>query len=166
MEIEMSIIDDSSDLTETMSAASGPIISRMDQDGWFDAVPGERLRVRVPSKAVGGRYTIIDGVMQPGVSVPLHFHREDEIFEVQEGTATFQIGADRIEAGPGTILVVPAGVHHAWSNFSGSPIRMMAIFSPGGMDAFFEQLDGRSHEQTAQLAASYGMVVVGPPISA
>jgi len=149
-----------------LTAASAPIISHPDPDGWFDAVPGERLRVRVPGKAVGGRYTIVDVIMQPGASAPLHFHREDEIFELQEGTATFQIGADRVEAGPGTILVVPAGVHHAWSNFSGKPMRMMAIFCPGGMEGFFEQLAGLSREQIDQLAARYGMVVVGPPLSA
>jgi mannose-6-phosphate isomerase-like protein (cupin superfamily) len=166
MEIEMSITNNSSALTDALSAASGAVISPPDQDGWFDAVPGERLRVRVPSKAAGGRYTIVDGIMQPGTGVPLHYHREDEIFEVHEGAATFQVGADRMEAGPGTIIVIPAGVHHAWANFSGSPLRMMAIFVPGGMDAFFEQLAGLPRDQIDQLAASYGMMVVGPPLGA
>jgi mannose-6-phosphate isomerase-like protein (cupin superfamily) len=161
----MSITDQSSGLIEAMSTASGPIISLSDQDGWFEAIPGERLRVRVPGKTVGGRYTIIDGIMQPGVGTPLHYHREDEIFEVQEGAVTFQIGTERLLAETGAILAVPAGVHHAWCNFSGKPARMMAIFIPGGMEAFFRQLPGLSREEITQLAASYGMVVVGPPLS-
>jgi mannose-6-phosphate isomerase-like protein (cupin superfamily) len=52
----------------------------------------------------------------PGVARlhrPLQGHRRtpEEVFLVQEGTATFTAGDDVIEASGGQILVVPVGVH-------------------------------------------------------
>lgn len=144
--------------------ASAPIVNHQDGNGWFEPVPGEALRVRVESKAVGGRLTIIEAIVQSGFGTSLHHHPEDGIFHVLEGHVTFQIGAERIEGRPGTIILVPAGIHHAWGNFSGAPIRMTATFTPGGVEAFFEQAPGLSADERAELATRFGMVIVGPPI--
>ena len=77
------------------------VISRADEGAWFKAIPGERIKIRVPSAAVGGRYAILESVVEPGFGPPLHTHREDEIFEIIEGTMTFQAGSERFEAEPG-----------------------------------------------------------------
>lgn len=140
------------------------VVSRTDEGGWFNALPGESLKIRVPSEAVAGRYTILETVFEPEFGPPLHYHREDEIFEVIEGTVTFQLGGERLEAGPGTIIAIPAGVHHAWRNFTGKPARMLATFTPGGIETLFMQAADLSPEAFVALAASYGSVVVGPPI--
>ena len=61
---------------------------------------------------MNGRYAIMENIAAPGTATPMHFHAEDEIFHVLEGTVTFSIddgvavsidlsGADRREgAGP------------------------------------------------------------------
>jgi len=137
----------------------------IDEGGWFSAIPGERLKIRVPSAAVGGRYAILESVVEPGFGPPLHTHREDEIFEIIDGTMTFQIGSERLETGPGTIIAIPAGVPHAWANFGKAPARMLATFSPGGIETLFAQIADLPPEKLVELVASYGSAIVGPPLT-
>jgi mannose-6-phosphate isomerase-like protein (cupin superfamily) len=46
----------------------------------------------------------------------LHRHPYEEVFVVQEGTATFTAGDEIIEARGGQVVVVPAGVAHKFVN--------------------------------------------------
>jgi mannose-6-phosphate isomerase-like protein (cupin superfamily) len=150
---------------QTEGTAASHVVSRPDEGGWFTAIPGERLKIRVSSPAVGGRYSILESVIEPGFGPPLHTHREDEIFEIIEGTMTFQAGSERFEAEPGTIVAIPAGVHHAWANFGKAPARMLATFSPGGIETLFTQVADLPPENFLELVASYGSVIVGPPLA-
>jgi mannose-6-phosphate isomerase-like protein (cupin superfamily) len=52
----------------------------------------------------------------PGGGAGLHEHPYEEVFVVQEGTATFTVGDATIEATGGQIVVVPAGVPHKFVN--------------------------------------------------
>ena len=45
----------------------------------------------------------------PGSGPMLHRHPYEEVFVVQEGTATFTAGDETIEAKGGQVVVVPAG---------------------------------------------------------
>ena len=49
---------------------------------------------------------------RPGTGPKLHRHPYEEIFIVQEGDVLFTLGDETIEAGPGDIVVVPAGAPH------------------------------------------------------
>ena len=48
----------------------------------------------------------------PGSGPELHRHPYEEVFIVQSGEATFTVGDDQIEAGPGDILIVPPNTPH------------------------------------------------------
>ena len=53
----------------------------------------------------------------PGGDVPAHFHpSQEERFEVLEGTVRFVVGGKRVNAAPGTRVVVAAGVKHSFRN--------------------------------------------------
>jgi quercetin dioxygenase-like cupin family protein len=53
----------------------------------------------------------------PGGDVPVHYHpRQEERFEVLAGRVRFRVDGRRIEGGPGTRVVAPAGVKHAFRN--------------------------------------------------
>jgi quercetin dioxygenase-like cupin family protein len=52
----------------------------------------------------------------PGKGPDLHKHPYDEVFVVQEGTLTFTVGADTIEATGGQIVIAPAGSPHKFVN--------------------------------------------------
>ena len=113
---------------------STPVVSHHDTIKWFEAIPGEQLCIRVHGTQVNGRYAIMENIAAPGTATPMHFHAEDEIFHVLEGTVTFSIDGDVFNASVGSIVVIPAGAHHAWRNRSNAPIRMWTFFSPGGVE--------------------------------
>lgn len=55
----------------------------------------------------------------PGQALPRHRHEhEHEVFDVLAGTGTIWLDGKSIEAGPGAIIFVPAGVEHGFENYS------------------------------------------------
>ena len=72
---------------------SAAIVSHHDSIKWFEAIPGEQLCIRVHGTQVNGRYAIMENIAAPGTATPMHFHAEDEIFHILEGTVTFSITA-------------------------------------------------------------------------
>jgi hypothetical protein len=67
-----------------------PLVKNRDPPGtprkWFEAIPGEQLCIRVHGTQVNGRYAIMENIAAPGTATPMHFHAEDEIFHILEGT--------------------------------------------------------------------------------
>lgn len=130
---------------------SAAIVSHHDSIKWFEAIPGEQLSIRVHGTQVNGRYAIMENIAAPGTATPMHFHAEDEIFHILEGTVTFSIDSEVFNASVGSIVVIPSGAHHAWRNRSNSPIRMLTFFSPGGVEELYPKLVGLSLEELALL---------------
>jgi mannose-6-phosphate isomerase-like protein (cupin superfamily) len=64
--------------------------------------------------------------------VPLHVHHaDDEAWYVLEGTLHFKIGDEKLEAGPGSAVLAPKGVPHAWGNARpGQPARYLLVMTP------------------------------------
>lgn len=140
------------------------IVSRpLDRD-WFGAIDGERMSIVVHSSKVGGRFSMLESLAAAGTASPMHYHQEDEIFHILEGVMTFSCGGEVFEVPAGTTVVIPAGAPHAWRNRTASPVRMTAVFVPGGIEDLFTRLDGLSAEAIVALAADYGTHVVGSPI--
>ena len=53
----------------------------------------------------------------PGQVLPHHRHaHEHEVFDVLAGTGTIWLDGERISAGPGAVVFVPAGVEHGFEN--------------------------------------------------
>ena len=77
---------------------SAAIVSHHDSVKWFEAIPGEQLCIRVYGTQVNGRYAIMENIAAPGTATPMHFHAEDEIFHILEGTVTFSIDGDVFNA--------------------------------------------------------------------
>ena len=63
----------------------------------------------------------------PGSGPRLHRHPYEEVFVVQEGSATFTAGDEVIEARGGQVVVVPAGVAHKFVNSGAGPLRQVDI---------------------------------------
>jgi mannose-6-phosphate isomerase-like protein (cupin superfamily) len=63
----------------------------------------------------------------PGRGPKLHRHPYEEVFVVQEGSATFTAGDDLIEASGGQVVVVPAGVPHKFVNSGTGRLRQIDI---------------------------------------
>ncbi len=65
--------------------------------------------------------------MQPGKGVRLHKHPYQEIFIIQEGTATYMVGTTTLEARAGQIIVVPADTPHKFVNSGDGKLRQVDI---------------------------------------
>ncbi len=63
----------------------------------------------------------------PGGGPKLHRHPYEEAFVVQEGTATFTAGDEKIEVTGGHVVVVPAGVPHKFVNTGVGRLRQVDV---------------------------------------
>ena len=73
----------------------------------------------------GVSFIVVDA--PPGAGPKLHKHPYEEVFVVQEGSATFTAGDEVIEAGGGQVVGVPAGVPHRFVNSGAGRLRQVDI---------------------------------------
>jgi mannose-6-phosphate isomerase-like protein (cupin superfamily) len=75
---------------------------------------------------------------------PPHVHRlRDEGFYILEGSFTFTLAEQEVEAEVGSFIFVPRGTRHGFTVRPGS--RALLFVSPAGLEGFFEDL-GRGLE--------------------
>ena len=63
----------------------------------------------------------------PGGGPRLHRHPYEEVFVIQNGTATFTAGDETIEAHGGQVVIVPGGVPHKFVNTGEDRLRQVDI---------------------------------------
>jgi mannose-6-phosphate isomerase-like protein (cupin superfamily) len=63
----------------------------------------------------------------PGGGPRLHKHPYEEVFVIQDGTATFTAGDETIKANGGQVVVVPGGVPHKFVNTGEGRLRQVDI---------------------------------------
>jgi mannose-6-phosphate isomerase-like protein (cupin superfamily) len=152
-----------------MSADAGSlqraIVGRGENIRWFDTMPGERMALRVHSRQVGGAFTILEARVPPLIGPPTHLHKErEEVFEVLEGAFRFRCAGEEFDVAPGTTVVVPRGVEHAWANIGSRHARLLLTFVPGGIDDLFVRISATSPHDWPQLGRRYDTWIVGPPL--
>ena len=98
-----------------------------------------------------GRLTLVADRLKPGFFLARHHHRKMiEIFYVLDGVVEFKFDDEIVAAQPGTVLNVPPGVWHEVTTRDGA--RLLTIFSPGGFDAYLEELVSLTEGQYADAA--------------
>jgi mannose-6-phosphate isomerase-like protein (cupin superfamily) len=69
---------------------------------------------------------------EPGQSQSVHAHDgADKFYFVLAGRARFRVGEDESEAGPGTVIVAPAGVPHGVTNMDQERLSLLIGIAPG-----------------------------------
>jgi mannose-6-phosphate isomerase-like protein (cupin superfamily) len=63
----------------------------------------------------------------PGGGPKLHRHPYEEVCVIQEGTATFTAGDERVVASGGQVVIVPGGVPHKFVNTGEGRLRQVDI---------------------------------------
>jgi mannose-6-phosphate isomerase-like protein (cupin superfamily) len=71
---------------------------------------------------------------RPGVGPKLHRHPYSEVFVVESGRATFQIGDQSIEVEAGHVVVSPPGEAHGFVNSGDGELRLTSIHGAGRFD--------------------------------
>jgi quercetin dioxygenase-like cupin family protein len=129
---------------------------------------GGPLTFKVRGEQTGGRMLAFENVVAPGDGPPVHTHaHEDEAWFVIEGELRFVIGGEESVAPAGSFVFVPRGTPHAFHNAGTAPARLLLVFTPAGMERFFDafaQLDAPDPQAFRALGAPAGMEVVGPPL--
>ena len=70
---------------------------------------------------------------RPGVGPKLHRHPYAEVFVVESGQATFQIGDDTVVVDGGHVVVSPPGEAHGFTNTGTGELRLTAIHGAGAV---------------------------------
>jgi quercetin dioxygenase-like cupin family protein len=85
--------------------------------------------------------SMFEWTIPAGFSTGLHVHRvQEETFYVLEGECDWQVGDERLRAGPGAFLFLPPGVPHNIANASDKIARVLMTVSPPGHERYFEEL--------------------------
>lgn len=132
---------------------------------------GGPLTFKVRGEQTGGRLTAFENVIPPGEGPPLHRHADaDETWQVLEGELRFRLDDDLRHAPAGTFVFVPRGVPHCFQNAGGDPARILVIFTPAGMERFFDRMatlpEGSDmREALRAIGPGSGMEVLGPPLA-
>jgi quercetin dioxygenase-like cupin family protein len=70
----------------------------------------------------------------PGAGPRLHQHPYPEVFVVESGEASFQLGEDTTVVRGGQVVVGPANVPHGFTNTGTGRLRLTAIHGAGAFD--------------------------------
>jgi mannose-6-phosphate isomerase-like protein (cupin superfamily) len=117
---------------------------RIDADeGARQTIGGFAMIHKVDGEATGGLVAVAGHVVQPHqLGSPRHTHsREHEVSYVVEGTLGVELGGETFEAGPGTTVLKPKGVPHAFWNPGDVELRFFEVFAPAGFEHYFEELE-------------------------
>jgi len=75
----------------------------------------------------GATVSLILDHSEPGGGPRLHKHPYDETWVVVDGQLSFQAGEERLDAGPGDIVIVPPDTPHKFTNSGPGPCSLVCI---------------------------------------
>ena len=130
------------------------------------------LRIIEDGSHTGHRLGLVEATLQPGpAQPPQHIHHEhDEVFIVTAGQLRFTSGTESVDASAGTVVVVPIGIPHTFSNPFQETARFIGTMTPDLYIQYFRdigQLPAGPHGMpdpaaTARTMANYATEVIPP----
>jgi quercetin dioxygenase-like cupin family protein len=116
--------------------------------------------IKASAQQTGGALGLVETVVPPGHSTPLHVHRdEDEAFYVLAGAVDLVCGGERFRAEAGAFAYMPRGIPHTFLGIGDEPARVLVLLLPGGLEEAFA--DPRRFEE---LLRRHHVEAVGPPL--
>src|SRR6266851_7381806 len=108
-------------------------LRQVDQAALHNAAPGERFSQWLLDHDSGAQHASINYIRTPaggGSPAGMHTHVVDQIFFILAGTMSLEIEGKTYEAGPGSLVVFPAGVaHRNWNGGTEATIHL-AVNTP------------------------------------
>jgi quercetin dioxygenase-like cupin family protein len=102
---------------------------------------GDTYTTLLSGAQTDGTFALLEAVVPAHTGPAPHIHHaEDETFILLEGVLEFRVGDASHEARAGTVILVPRGAPHHFSNVGDAPARMLFMYSPGGMEAMFSEI--------------------------
>jgi quercetin dioxygenase-like cupin family protein len=95
----------------------------------------------VTGEESGGSMFALDCLVGVGGGPPPHRHLvEDELFTITEGSITFTAGDETSAVSAGQSVFVPRGMRHGYRNDGAEQARMIAVYTPAGMEGWFREV--------------------------
>jgi quercetin dioxygenase-like cupin family protein len=154
-----------------MSERAAPIAVRPGEGSTIQGPAGGPLTYKVRGEQTDGSLTVFENLIAPGDGPPLHVHAsEDESWYVIKGQLRFRLDEEMYRAPAGSFVFVPRGTRHCFQNVGGQPARILVMFTPSGMERFFDRFAALPEGSDlpgafASIGRDVGMEVVGPPLS-
>jgi len=103
---------------------------------------GVSLGYKISSHDTAGKWSLLEYLASPKFAgPPLHWHKKtNEVFYVLAGTVTFRLGDEVFIGEPDSMVYIPMGVLHTFSNPQDKPARFLMFVTPGGFDEYFKEL--------------------------
>jgi mannose-6-phosphate isomerase-like protein (cupin superfamily) len=102
---------------------------------------GDTYTLKLSGDQTGGAFSLSEALVSPGGGPPPHIHNaEDEAFVVLEGELLLEVDGRTIPAPVGTVLYVPKGTRHGFTNVGTTPARMLFLYTPAGMERMFQEI--------------------------
>jgi quercetin dioxygenase-like cupin family protein len=112
-------------------------------------VMGDLFTYLVTGAESGGSYFTLLADVQPHAGPPPHVHHlEEEQFYVLEGALAFSVGNRTFQVRAGDFVHVPRENVHSFKN-GPAPSRLLATFSPAGIEGFFREVGERARDRSA-----------------
>ena len=103
--------------------------------------PGDMYTFLVTGEESDGAMFALDCVVGAGGGPPPHRHlAEDELFTITVGTVVFTAGEETRLVSVGESVFVPRGTRHAYRNEGTDAARMLAVYTPAGMEGWFREV--------------------------
>lgn len=103
---------------------------------------GSRMSFLVRGEDTGGSMAFWEFTLPAGgQGPPPHVHNgHDEVFYIVEGDLTVHTADGPAQAGPGSMVIVPRGSQHTFSNDGTTTMRMVGAFAPPDFEHYFDDL--------------------------
>jgi quercetin dioxygenase-like cupin family protein len=97
----------------------------------WDDIPGETARGGVHRRGFGtDKVLLVMHDLAPDMDLSPHSHEFDQIAVIVEGEAIYHVGDRDNRVGPGSVLLIPAGVEHYIEPTSSTPVKNLDVFAP------------------------------------
>lgn len=112
--------------------------------------PGELMTFLATGAETGGAFFLAEVCVAPGGGTPPHIHhREEESFQVIEGSLTIQVGNETIIAHAGDFAYLPRGIAHSFVNTGEGTAKALVLTTPAGLEGFFTEVFDPTSDRTA-----------------
>lgn len=130
---------------------------------------GIDMKVMLGAAATGGAFSALLVELKPDEGPPPHLHRDrEEYFYVLDGTYRMSVNGRESTIGPGTLVFVPRGTVHAFSNIGTTTGRLLEWTIPGSNEPYFravhemEAASGFDPERFAGINRQFATEFAGP----